>query len=255
MRPLQLLAVVLLLAGPLEAGDPVEEGRLRDAQALLDELAVLRAERKKSEIKTALEKLDDIHNKLKSKPMRAKLQAEAGRVLKDDGLGAGARLLAAETLGKLNDPKGAYKQLKPLWPNAKDETVDPLPLSVVRSVGLLAPEAAIGPLVDLASKAKDPNAARYAIASLGYYGYSKSRTRVLKELATLLGKLKPGRFGGSGGRGSGEAARQRYQFLYQTIVSALNELTGRELTTPEEWESLYKQNKKKLEKLFVQSRR
>ncbi len=249
MRTTSLIACALLLfAAPVQAGDPVEEARIRDAENALSVLANLEKAKDKARLAEALANLEKMHNALKTDSMRGKIQSAIGGLIKSDDLGA-VRMKAADSLGRLNDPRGAYAQLKGHLPAVKVTAAGPLPLRVIQAVGSLAPDAAIAPLKRLMEKAKDANVSRYAIQALGKYGWSKKRVSILKDMGSFLTKLRPG-VGPKGGRGGGRKARERYSFLSGTLTAALNELTGQELVSAEEWLALYKANKKSPKKLF-----
>ena len=248
-----ILTVALLGAAVAGADDPAEDGRIGEANTFLEHLATLQEAKRKDELAVALVKAVQIHNGLKTDAVRAHLQQGVGNLLGDEALGA-VRMKAADALGKFNDPDGAYAQLRPHLPPTKDPTVGPFPLRVVQAVGALAPDAALATLTKLMEKGKDANASRYAIQALGKYGWSKQRAKVLGSLAAFLKKLRPGGLDPRKGKAGGEAARERYDFLRVTLVTALNELTGRKLETPEQWLDLVKENKRTLEKLFIAAR-
>ncbi len=245
-------ATVLLLciAGRAHAADPAEEARAREAANLITKIEGFVAAKKKPDIERALPRLVKLHNELKSATVRAKLLKAAAGVMSKDELGA-TRTAVATALTKVNDPKAAWKELKRFVPSVKVTAAGPFPLSVVQTVGALAPAAAVPTLLGLMSKAKDANVSRYAIQALGKYGWSKQRVRVLQELLSYLKKLRPGGTNAKQGKGGGAAARERYNFLRQTLVVALDELTGQKFADIDKWLAAYKEHKKKLPKLFT----
>ncbi len=248
---LATLLALALLATPASAGDPVEDARIAEAKNLLEKLDAWTSDANKAKLEAAMPKLVKVHNELKTNSMRAKLQKAAGAMLRKEELGA-IRMLAADNLGRMNDPKGAYKQLKPFLPSTKVTAAGPFPLRVIQVVGTLAPEAAISSLTQLMEKAKDSNVSRFAIQALGKYGWSRNRTKVLTSLAEFLRRLRPGGSDLRKGRAGGEAARVRYQFLQQTLVAALLELTGQKAhDTADKWLAAWKANKKTPAKLFA----
>jgi len=238
-------------ATPAWAGDPVEDARVAEAKNLLEKLAAWTDDANKAKVEKALPKLVKVHNELKTNAMRGKLQKAAGDMLRKDELGA-VRMAVADTLGRLNDPKGAYKQLKPHLPAVKVTAAGPFPLRVIQAVGALAPDSAIPTLTKLMQKAKDNNVARFAIQALGKFGWSRSRTKVLTSLAEFLRRLRPGGSDLRKGRAGGQAARVRYDFLQRTLVAALLELTGqKKYDTVDKWLVAWKANKKTPAKLFA----
>lgn len=249
IRALTCLAL-LCLAGAAHAADPAEEARMREADTLIAQLAGFAKVKQKPEIERALPRLVKLHNELKSSAVRSKLLKAAADLMANEELG-GARMAVAGALAEVNDPKGAYKHLKGLLPSVKVPAAGPLPLRVIQTVGMLAPDAALPALFRLMHKAKDNNVSRYAIQALGKYGWSKQRVKVLAEILDLLRKLRPGGSGGQGGKAGGKAARVRYAFLRQTAVVALDELTGRKLADVDKWLAAHKEYKKKLAQLFT----
>lgn len=245
------LTCLLLIAGPAWAGDPVEDARIAEAETHLENLAAWTKAGDKERLERALPRIEKSHNELRSNTMRAKLQKALGAVVGEEACGR-VRMLAADSLGRLNDPKGAWKALKPHMPSVKDATVGPVPLRVIQAAGALAPDSAIGTLTTLMEKGKDANASRHAAQALGKYGWSRNRTRVLTSLAEYLRRLRPGGTNLKAGRAGGEAARERYQILQQSMVAALIEITGRkDLDTADKWLEAWKTHKKKPAELFT----
>jgi len=204
----------------------------------------------KVEIERLLPRLVKLHNTLKSSAVRGRLLKAAGYVMGLEALGA-TRTAVATALRQVNDPKAAWKEMKRFMPSVKVAAAGPFPLSVVQSVGVLAPEGALPALLQLKDKAKDDNVARYAIQALGKYGWSKQRTRVLGALLTSLKRLRPGGTNLRKGKAGGKASRARYEFLRVTLVAALDELTGQKLADVDKWLAAYKEHKRKLGALFT----
>ncbi|MDA1194611.1 MAG: hypothetical protein O2894_05445 [Planctomycetota bacterium] len=248
-----LALLPMLFFGPASAraGDPVEDARVAEAETLLERLAAWTEAEDKPSLETALPRVVKSHNELQTKAVRAKLQKAVGELLGIEALGA-IRLAAADTLGQLNDPKGAYDELRGHLPSVKEAAVGPVPLRVIQAVGALAPDAAIASLVSLMEKAEDANVSRYAIQALGRYGWSRQRAKVLSSLAEYLRRLRPAGGNRTKGRGGGEEARQRYDFLQQTLVAALRELTGQDtLDTGDKWLEAWDEHKRNPAKLFT----
>lgn len=253
MRPtsVPLLLVAIAVGGAAAwAEDPLEKVRIEDAQSLLARIGTLHEAKDRAALEAELPGLVRLHNELLHTGMRSKLQAAAGDLVGDEELGA-LRLLAVDALAQLKDPDGAWKQLRPHVPAPADETVPQLGLRVLDAVGRLAPHAAIPSLVALMEKGKDLNAARYAAAALGGYGWSKKRAKVLGELGTQLRRLRPGGLEASpDGRGAGQALRERYDALGATILDALNRLTGQRIDGPDQWLEALEKAEKDPESLF-----
>lgn len=196
----------------------------------------------------ALKHLVLLHNASKSKRDRQRLVSAAGDVLHNEELGS-ARSAAADALGRLNDDRAAFKELRRALPSCKTTTVGPLGLRVINAVGYLAPDAGAGPLTELAEKSADPNAAIHAVRALGGYGYSKHRERIFKDLLKRAKARAPGRTRPGDKAGSAEL-RRLWQRLSGEVVTALNALTGQTVPDLAGWDKLVRQHKKNISKLF-----
>lgn len=223
---------------------------MRGAESFLETLEGLQAQQDRPKLDAALVRVVKIHNELRTDAVRARLQRAVGELLGDEALGA-TRMKAADALGRFNDPTGVWKVLRSHLPSVKEKACGPLPLRVVQAVGSVAPDAAIPQLTKLMEKAEDANVSRYAIQALGKYGWSRRRAKVLASLASFLQRLRPGGVDPRKGRGGGEEARQRYEFLRATLVAAMNEITGQKIEGPDPWLEAVKANKRSLEKLFL----
>lgn len=221
-------------------------------EPFLEQLHAMVETRDKPALTKALVHLVTLHNNSKSKKDRAALVKAAGEILRDKALGS-ARAEAADALGRLNDEKGAFRQLAKALPSIKDGTVDALGLRVIGAIGYLAPDAGANPLLNLAERCADPNAAIHAVRALGDFGYSKHRARILASLLKRSKARAPGQTR-PGGRGTDIEARRLWQALSREIVTALNKLTGRTVADIEGWYALQREHKKKLEKLFTRPR-
>ncbi len=233
-------------AAGADARDFEEEGRIRDAEALVARLEALGEAQDKRALTKALAEVAALHNTLKTKTWLSKLQRAVGAVVKDKDLGVVVRMGAVDTLASLFDEKGVFKELKPFIPQARDETVGQVGLSVLKALAKIQADGAISALQDLARSARDVGAAQLAIAALGQYSYSKKRAKILKFLIQEVTRLRPGVARDVRGRRSTE----RYIALRDSLVRALNALTRRNLEGVEPWLELYKANKKTPEKLF-----
>lgn len=239
------LAVLALawVAVPAEAAD--DKAAVESAKALADEIETARKAKDGSALSGLLEKLPDAHNGIEHGATRKKLQKAAGAVLKTKGLEATADK-AIEALAALNDPKGAYGQLKRHMPGPKDKTpIDDKGRAVMAATAKLAPDSAIGSLEELATKSRDYVAAGLAIAALGHYGKSKKRAAILESLVKLISRFKP-----PVGQQIGEETQKRWTALGEPLIVACNRLTNRKENSPDAWLTLWKENKKKPSELF-----
>ena len=215
-----------------------------------DLVAAIAAQRKAKDAAGLLESFKaavDLHNALEDKGTRGKLQKEIGAVLKDKKMGD-AHSAAVATLSMLNDPKGAYKQLKKHMPDPKDEKLSDIGNEILKAVARLAPDSALKDLYEIGEKAKDHAAGAGAITALGFYGKSKKRVEVLETLIKLTMRFKPAQ---SQTVNVGEATRKRWEKLAPPLMTSLNRLTGQKIRSPDEWLAMWKENKKKPANLFV----
>ena len=233
------------LADSCEGGDPEVA-----AKVLIKEVEDLREVRDSTKMRAALDQLVQLHNESSSKSIRGALLQAAGKVLSDKSMGAD-REAAVEAIGRLNDPTGAYKRLKRTLPTRKTEEAGSLELAALRAVGALAPDLAIGLLVDLMTKGKDNNVAKEAVVVLGKFGQSKKRVRILEELVDYMQRAIPRR---APGKRVGAATRDRWSAVGSALVSALNRLTGQQVASAEDWIVLYKDMKRRPKELFLKER-
>lgn len=246
-RVLFILLVVSLLVPALPAAAKDDPEKLAEAKALVATIADQRKAKDAAGLLESFKGLVDLHNGLEDKGVRGKLQKEVGAALKDRKLGD-VHSTAVATLSELNDPKGAYKQLKRFVPGPKEEKMSDLGSEVLSAVARLAPDRALGDLYDLAEKAKDHDAGAAAIKALGHFGKSKKRVDVLETLIDLIKRFKPSR-----GKDTniGQATLKRWEKLGPALINGLNQLTGQKVRDPDEWMQMYKESKKKPSELFI----
>ena len=239
-----LLPLLAVLALVLSAPDALaEEGEVD----LATEIETARKAKDDGGTQTAVKKVPAAY-KLAEKGDRGKLVGALGKVLKDKKL-SDARHEAVDALVALQDPKPAWKQLSKVMPNPKKtEEADELQLAVVKAAGALAQKGAVKPLIEMASKAKDPNLAAEAAGALGGYREDeKGRVKIFEELMSIALKTRPGQ---STTKNVSAAAQERWQKVGPRIVESFIRLTGRKETSFDNWEQLYKDNKKRLKDLF-----
>ncbi len=247
------LAAVISLAGPSGvvevawAVDDAEKTRITEAKALLGNLKDFHGEYETTDGEPLLRQAVSLHNTLTTKSWRAKLQEGMCKVMRNDDL-AGVRTQAMDSLLELNDRKGAFKHVRKLLPSPREETVDPVRLQAIESLGKLGQDPAIPQLFDLMRKSKDINVSKKAIIALGYYGDSKRRVLVLEEILSFLKLLKPSR---APGKRVSPATRKRWSDLGRPLVSSLNMLTSRRESNANIWLDIYAANKRSLPGLFM----
>ncbi len=246
-----LLFAVLLLAVLAQGGRSAvaaeQKEKEAEANTLVTKIKGLRKAKDSAAMQSALTNLVTLHNLLSSKTVRHSLQHVAGQVLTDKKMGAD-RIAAAEALGKLNDPAGAFKHLKPALPSKKTEAAGPVELAALKAVGASAADRAIPTLLELMSKGKDNNVSKEAVVALGAFGTSKKRVTVVVEVVDFLRLLKPQR---TPGKRVGAATRERWNTLQRPLINSLNRLTGQKVRSSDGWLELYKAHKKSPKKLFV----
>jgi len=250
------LLVALACASLLGAGaehaharDFEEEGRVRDAEALLAKMEAARTAGEDATLATLLKQVPGHHNALGTKRTIGALQKFVGAVAKDAEAKASLRLAAVACIADLHDDKGAWKLLAPLLPKTRTETATQVELAVLDALRKVAPEAAIKPLVERARKGEDPEVVRRAILALGGYGYAKKRVSVLESLIDLIVRWRPGARSPRG-NDRGRGARNRFDGVRDVLVEALNTLTGRREAGAEVWLARHKEFKGRLEALF-----
>lgn len=240
---LALVAMAVATAPAAQAAD--DAAKLDEAKKLAADLASARKAKDGAALQGLVKQVPGVHNALEHKSARGKLQKELGALLKAKGLDD-LMLPSVQALGALNDSKGAYKQLKKHMPGPKDkEPLDDRGTAVLGAVATLAPDAAIGTLLDIAEKSRDYPAAVLAIDALGRYKASKKRVAILEDLVKLISRFMPPR-----GQQVGAETEKRWNALAIPLVRACNTLTGRKETTPDAWLVLWKENKKRPDDLF-----
>ena len=245
LRSLWLLAAAVLLLAP---------DAIAGAKELSTEIAAARKSKDDAATSVAVKKSLDAYNASEDKAARKALLGELGKVVKDKKV-TEARLAAVQSLVEIgkSDPdnaKACWKQMSRMMPNAKKtETASPVQLAVVAGAGELAQSGAVKALLELGYKAKDPKAAAVACFSMGGFAKDKkNRVNLLKELITIGLRTRPGQ---TTDKAPSQEARDRWQAVGPMVVRGLNRLTGNQQGSFEEWEALYKDNKKQPKVLFA----
>jgi hypothetical protein len=200
-------------------------------------------------MKTEAAKVPELFNAATDPAVKGPLADALGKIAKDKKAGD-ARVVAVEALAQLNDKKLAWKELKGLMPDVKVEEASPLDLAVVKSAGTIAEDGAIDVLLTLGEKAKATPLAKEALTALAGYTAAdkKDKVKILDAALSLAVRIKPSS-GGSSNKTVSPEAQARFQEVGGAVVHTANTLTGRKVNW-EEWEVLYKENKKSLGKLL-----
>jgi hypothetical protein len=274
----------LILAVPLAMGAvilPLGTARAEDTPAqnlpaLLAEIDKARDGRTAEEVKGAADRVVEMHNASTDAGERGKIQSALGGLLKSKKAGS-ARSTAAEALGRLNDPTGAWKALKHGVPSAKQAEVAPFELRAIESVGQLVAQAAVGDLVKLMRKGRSRAAVSAAIQALGCYGSAgEVRVKVLKDMLAAgaswkraadaaekkLAKAKPAKPSKDPEKEAKprkpkksdeklHAAVAAWKAYAPMLVESLNKLTGKTYATAEEWLEVLEDKKTTPDELFA----
>ena len=244
-RRFAALALLLLLVAPAARA----EDEVAPAQALLDEIAALTKAEEYGSLVDVLGKVPEMYKASEDDGLRDKLCAAMGKVARDKDAGD-ARLAAVAAFLELEAPKDAWKELSKLMPKGKEDEATPLDLAVVAAAGTLGQTKSVKGLQELAMKAKDPAMAAAAAAALGGFREDKrGRAKILEELIKVGQRTRPGR---STDKAVSPEAMARWGAVERGVVTGLNGLTGRTLGNFEEWEALYKDNKKRPAALFLE---
>ena len=148
------------------------------------------------------------------------------------------------------DPAGG-KLLKPFLKQPNVKEADSLLLAAIKAAGVLACPENVDPLLLVFEKSKHMGAAAAALEALGGFREVKSRREkiletVAKSVQQNMPGSRPGPRGGAGGVGdpppdtgtpnpSGSDANARWAALAPVLPRALNQLTGRNYPTAEQW--------------------
>lgn len=218
------------------------------AETLLDELTALTKEEAFDALVDVVAKVPEIYLASEDDRLRGKLRGALGKIAREKDAGD-ARFAAIDALQGIEDPKGAWKEISKLMPKGKEDEASPIDLAVVKAAGVLAQSRSVKALGELAMKAKDPALAAVAAVSLGGFREDKrNRVKILEELIKVGQRTRPGR---STEKATSTVALERWAAVEKGVVTGLNTLTGRSLGGFEDWEVLYKDNKKRPAALFL----
>lgn len=238
------LALLVLLAGPVQAAD----------SASAEALKALKAARSKKDAALVTElagKLVELHNAAEGKAAKAPIQAALGGLLKAKKL-EGVQAAAAQALGRLDDVEGAYKQLKVAFPSPKAKSTDGLSMDVLAATGVLKPPAAIDPTLKLIAKGKDAALLKLAAQNVGAYAESKERIKITRALCDALVRYRKEFDKGAKSKKPTEqqSLQARWNEVAPAIRTSLNLLVGAERTSADEWLTAYEEAKGKPEAWF-----
>ena len=239
---------VLLLASPLAAEEPAADPGL----ALVAKINELHKAKDEVTVRAEVSKVPDAFKAAEAPATKTALVDVLGKVAKDKKM-PDAREAAVQAIGEIADKKMAWKELKPLMPDVKTEEPTAFDTLVVKTTGVIADEGAIPDLFTMVEKAKANALGREAALALGGYtaASKKKKIEILDTLLSFAVKIKPSQ-GGSSGKQTSPEATERFSLIGGGIIDTAVKLTGRQVKTWEEWEVLYKDNKKNLSKLMME---
>jgi hypothetical protein len=172
------------------------------------------------------------------------------------------RRTAIAALGEMGHEAGA-RYLKPFLKPVSGDEVSPLTLEAIQSAGRIGDDGLVAPLLLIVDKSKNYAVATRAVEALGGFGEAslKRKMQIVEALTKTIrrdipAQPKRGRENQAtgdyipGNRGS--AGTSRWSTLSVTIPRALGHLTGRRLTNVEDWIQLVRENRRRLDVLFVE---
>jgi hypothetical protein len=251
-----LLVGGLRLATPAHAEESVSaSGSATDAEEVRDVGKRLRQHLREQDgdaIKADLEKIAEAYTSVDEKAARKRMLdavGKAARYRNEDIQSA-----ALDAFEEMKDPD-AWKYYRFLLGSPFEDSLPRLSSQAMDVTRALTPDAAVAPLLKILKKSKSLAAAAKALDTLGAFRKSRQRTRILAEIIAVTQKEKPGVRGRDntvvyGPRQSGDQARNRWQALAHPMVEAANELTGRDLDSPEAWFATWRENKRNPSDLF-----
>ena len=247
----RLVMAAMLLVTSLAFAD--EAQRVAEATALCEKVETARRALDKDALAALLPKVAPLHNALDDEAARKRLQGTLGDVLDADDLAVSTRTAAADVLAELHDER-VWAQLKREWPLPDVEAATPIQVRVVAAAGKIAAPASADQLIDLLKRGRDPNLVETSLSALAGFGWAKNRVSVLDALGSTIPLVEGGGAGGGrGGKTSPETAAL-WRRLGPLLLTSLNTLTGRSELTLEAWSALLKENRRRLESLFLRER-
>ncbi|MDJ0522533.1 MAG: hypothetical protein QNJ90_10740 [Planctomycetota bacterium] len=184
---------------------------------------------------------------------RKKLLAAVAKVLrKKDPALKRAALDAFEAMG---DP-AAWKHIRSLLRAPIHKSFSQTQSQAMDVTRALQPEAAVPALLKIMRKSKNLSAAAKAMRTLGAFKASKQRAKILEGLISTTIKERPGIRGRDntvvyGPRRTGDQALSRWQAFAGPMVAAANQLTGRDIRSPEAWFQMWRENRRQPAELFI----
>ncbi len=154
--------------------------------------------------------------------------------------------------------------VRPFLVQPDKKAVPPLLAPAIEAAARLADDDLVVPLMALVKDSKVPDVAASALKAFAGYGGSKRlRNLILRDLVATVSKDQPGvgkRWEGGGDSGPYETGRtrtgddqaSRYQMLSAALVPTLNQMTGQNCGSAEDWFALYDKYKSTPGRLFAE---
>jgi HEAT repeat protein len=183
----------------------------------------------------------EVHAALPEKdPLRVRVVKAIGALCKNRSKDLAKKALDA--LGNTRDPAAASYLRSHLKPT---EDPDPPPTlrAAIEAAGKVGDDSLVDPLLLIVDDSKNHDVAGAALTALGgFRGCKRKREKILEEVTKSILRDRPGvrasaKEGGSGDYvgGRDSEAGGRWKVLTSLLPESLNALTGRTLTSAEDW--------------------
>lgn len=168
---------------------------------------------------------------------------------------------AMDALGAMADENGARylnAWLRPVDDDEPDRAA--LARTATNAAAKIADDGHVGRLLKMVEKSDDLSVAASAMRALGAFGDCKRyRDQIIEDLVKTVqkdipGKPRPGQQTQSGDYlppVNGTSGNTRWGTLSEALPEALNELTGQKYMSAQDWFDIYADNKRDLDRLFV----
>jgi hypothetical protein len=217
------------------------------AKALVAEIDAAEKAKDEQAIATATKRASPLYKATQDGAIRSSIAKALGGVVKNAKVGTFARRAALAALVETEDGQTAWKALSSAFPAADSDDPEKFNADVVRSIGLLHPDGAIDPLLELFQKAKQSYLSAEAVKALGNYGKSKHRERIVLEVVKAGKNMVPSK---SKTQSASAETTARWGEVSGAIGQALDGITGQKIGDPIEWFKRVDEAKKNLKSLF-----
>src|SRR5262245_37387598 len=191
--------------------------------------------------------------------LRARLVVLPGKIL---GVTKDVAIVkfAIKTIGDTGD-SSTFKSIKSYLQQPNPKEVPPFLIDALEATGKIKADDGVPIMIGIVENSKRFEASTAAMKALGKFGASKRmRNRIVTDLVSTVRKDVPG-VGYDPDKGdpsqrqkkvrTGDEAASRWDALSAALVPCLNELTGQNAASAQDWFSLFDQYKRNLDSLFV----